>query len=197
MKKMMLALAVGAALTAPASAQAASVISGSVAGPDDGFSISMSFLNDLSSTLNITSLTIDGGTATPVPLVWDSASYTGPAGATVGLSGVDTSVLTFIFGGDGWNPGESFSVFGVDPDAVDDPAYGATVLSLVGTKVTFGFSDSSSKVYSFVDDAADGAGLKLSLSSAVPEPATWAMMIAGFGMIGAMVRRRRAAALAA
>ncbi len=63
----------------------------------------------------------------------------------MGLSGVDTSVLTFIFGG----------------------------------------------------DAADGAGLKLSLSSAVPEPATWAMMIAGFGMIGAMVRRRRAAALAA
>ena len=48
-----------------------------------------------------------------------------------------------------------------------------------------------------IDDAADGAGLKLSLSSAVPEPATWAMMIAGFGMIGAMVRRRRAAALAA
>ena len=71
------------------------------------------------------------------------------------------------------------------------------MLSLVGTKVTFGFSDSSSKVYSFVDDAADGAGLKLNLSSAVPEPATWAMMIAGFGMIGAMVRRRRAAALAA
>jgi hypothetical protein len=30
---------------------------------------------------------------------------------------------------------------------------------------------------------------------AVPEPATWAMMIAGFGMAGAMMRRRRAVVL--
>lgn len=30
------------------------------------------------------------------------------------------------------------------------------------------------------------------LSSVVPEPATWAMMIAGFGMIGSAMRRRRA-----
>jgi hypothetical protein len=197
MKKMMLALAACAAMSAPVSAQAASVISGSVAGPDSGFSINMSFLNDLSSTLNVTSLSIDGGTATPVPLVWDTVNYNGPSGATVSLTGVDTSVLTFIFGGDGWNPGESFSLYGVDPDAVDDPSYGATVLSLLGTKVTFGFSDSSSKIYSFVDDAADGAGLKLNMASAVPEPATWAMMIAGFGMIGSLIRRRRAAALAA
>lgn len=28
--------------------------------------------------------------------------------------------------------------------------------------------------------------------SAVPEPATWAMMIAGFGLVGSVVRRRRA-----
>jgi uncharacterized protein DUF4114/PEP-CTERM motif-containing protein len=31
----------------------------------------------------------------------------------------------------------------------------------------------------------------------VPEPATWAMMLVGFGGLGAMVRRRRAVALAA
>lgn len=34
------------------------------------------------------------------------------------------------------------------------------------------------------------------LSTAVPEPATWALMITGFGGAGAMLRRRRAAALA-
>lgn len=33
--------------------------------------------------------------------------------------------------------------------------------------------------------------------SAVPEPATWAMMISGFGLAGAALRRRRVAALAA
>ncbi len=34
------------------------------------------------------------------------------------------------------------------------------------------------------------------ISPAVPEPATWAMMIAGFGMVGASMRRRRPARLA-
>jgi hypothetical protein len=33
--------------------------------------------------------------------------------------------------------------------------------------------------------------LILNTAAAVPEPATWAMMIAGFGMVGATVRRRR------
>lgn len=35
------------------------------------------------------------------------------------------------------------------------------------------------------------------LPSAVPEPATWAMMIAGFGMTGTAIRRRRSAFAAA
>jgi hypothetical protein len=35
-----------------------------------------------------------------------------------------------------------------------------------------------------------------SASAAVPEPATWAIMILGFGLAGAAVRRRRTAGLA-
>ncbi len=49
------------------------------------------------------------------------------------------------------------------------------------------------------DYAAGGAGIQLdnlkvtgTLASAVPEPATWAMMITGFGLAGAALRRRRA-----
>ena len=34
----------------------------------------------------------------------------------------------------------------------------------------------------------------IAVASAVPEPATWAMMITGFGMLGATLRRRRATA---
>ncbi len=37
------------------------------------------------------------------------------------------------------------------------------------------------------------AGLALRLDSNVPEPASWAMMIAGFGLVGAAMRRRVAA----
>jgi hypothetical protein len=37
---------------------------------------------------------------------------------------------------------------------------------------------------------------KVSVSGAVPEPASWALMIGGFGMAGAMLRRRRSLATA-
>jgi hypothetical protein len=44
----------------------------------------------------------------------------------------------------------------------------------------------------FNTDGADGFKLtNLIVTPAVPEPATWAMMLAGFGAVGAAVRRRR------
>jgi PEP-CTERM motif len=43
-----------------------------------------------------------------------------------------------------------------------------------------------------VDPFTDGVdGILDNVSAAVPEPATWAMMIAGFGLAGAALRRRR------
>jgi hypothetical protein len=36
----------------------------------------------------------------------------------------------------------------------------------------------------------------VSFSAGVPEPASWAMMIAGFGLVGAAARRRRTVAVA-
>jgi hypothetical protein len=50
----------------------------------------------------------------------------------------------------------------------------------------------------FTDGLPEGDGEPTDVrlpSGAVPEPATWAMMIAGFGMAGAMMRRRRAVVL--
>lgn len=43
----------------------------------------------------------------------------------------------------------------------------------------------------------DATGFTFRVSSAVPEPATWAMMIAGFGLVGASVRRDRTRATVA
>jgi hypothetical protein len=43
-------------------------------------------------------------------------------------------------------------------------------------------------------DQVDASGvLPLILRSAVPEPATWAMMVIGFGAVGSAIRRRRVA----
>jgi hypothetical protein len=44
-------------------------------------------------------------------------------------------------------------------------------------------------------DTVDG-GIVAGITLGVPEPSTWALMIGGFGMMGAMMRRRRALALA-
>jgi hypothetical protein len=42
-----------------------------------------------------------------------------------------------------------------------------------------------------------GVQYDLISTSVVPEPATWAMLIAGFGLVGSAMRRRRAVAIAA
>ena len=54
------------------------------------------------------------------------------------------------------------------------------------------------KIYNFRIDSGDttgGAGY--SIVSFVPEPSTWALMLAGFGMVGFAMRRRRAVAVVA
>lgn len=52
------------------------------------------------------------------------------------------------------------------------------------TKVTF-FSDCDVDCSTFVND------ISLSSASPTPEPAGWALMLAGFGLVGAAARRRR------
>lgn len=64
------------------------------------------------------------------------------------------------------------------------------------TTYTFGL-EASSTVRFFIPDAYAGdnvGGVSFSLSpqaSAVPEPASWTLMIGGFGLVGGIARRRR------
>jgi PEP-CTERM motif len=77
--------------------------------------------------------------------------------------------INVVFGGEGleW----TFSKYSTDPDTAFRPAY-----------VNF---------WAFVE--ADGGGGGGGGGGAVPEPSSWAMLIAGFGLVGAAARRRRAA----
>ncbi len=54
---------------------------------------------------------------------------------------------------------------------------------MVGDKLTFVAEGTSDSLGGYLDN--------ITISTAVPEPATWAMMLLGFGGLGALLRRRR------
>lgn len=60
-----------------------------------------------------------------------------------------------------------------------------------GFRVYYGFG--ATKVTSITFESSQDAFEFDGLAGVVPEPASWALMIGGFGMAGAMIRRRKAA----
>jgi hypothetical protein len=81
----------------------------------------------------------------------------------------------------------SLTIFG-RPDLSSRDAYNVNVFNARGTTLYSGYLDGRDVLS--VSTTFDAAG-------AVPEPASWAMLIAGFGLTGAAARRRRAVAVAA
>ena len=91
----------------------------------------------------------------------------------------------------------------VDFKNSDPFAWGLVIGSYVATstKTELSFSGFSSKgAYGLDNVSVTGPTVEIDLpgtgGGAVPEPATWAMMLLGFGVVGATMRRRRAAGLA-
>lgn len=93
--------------------------------------------------------------------------------------------------------GLGFVTSGWDPfDHIDVSAYnGATLLGTAGDS-TDGFVDLSAfsnvtRIY--IDDSSTGAGMAYDhfVFSPVPEPETYAMLLAGLGLLGFSVRRKQ------
>lgn len=79
---------------------------------------------------------------------------------------------------------------GVQFDVCTSGAGGSSVQVALDAACPTGMTLIPNNLYAFKLDAGEAAALGLS-AGAVPEPATWAMMIAGFAMVGAGMRRRR------
>jgi hypothetical protein len=100
-------------------------------------------------------------------------------------NGVGTGALSFIGGSGNYSP--TFSAFsGIGSNA----AFAASTYSFRATnagtiKLAFG-TNSADNIGPLLDNVSLSIG-------AVPEPATWAMMIMGFGLIGGAMRSRKAA----
>jgi hypothetical protein len=82
----------------------------------------------------------------------------------------------------------AYDANGAQLDAVDFVINGQQQLS----KGFYGFSYAGPDIKSIVFNNDFIAVRNISIMSAVPEPAAWAMMIIGFGLVGGSLRRQRA-----
>lgn len=101
-----------------------------------------------------------------------------PAGGytmTVAVNGGSTAGVDF-FSVNPLNPPQQYTITGTGGDAVNSLA--------------FTFDPGVDNLKQFRLTASNGGGG----GNAIPEPATWALMIMGFGSAGAMLRRRKALA---
>jgi PEP-CTERM motif len=122
------------------------------------------------------------------------ASVLGPNGtATLTLGGPYANISFFMGSPDTYN---SISFFGAGGVALGSftgaqftgpPANGNPAL---GERITFNFNGAAVQTVQFASTTNSFEFDRVG-TLAVPEPATWAMMLVGFGGIGAMIRRRR------
>jgi hypothetical protein len=114
-----------------------------------------------------------------------------------GLTPGETYNLSYDYGGrTGYGPQTLDINFGGSPVSTDSGSFGSwTLYNYVVT------ATATSEVIEFASEATSGSAgggneiTNVSLS-AVPEPASWAVMLFGFGVSGAVLRRRRAALVA-
>jgi hypothetical protein len=106
------------------------------------------------------------------------------------LTGNHTYELQLHVDGYTTNPFSSFDAW-ADPTIMFDPAYD------IPTGATFAFSDNLTpdQVSKLVVGPGLGGGGQGGVGG-VPEPASWALMVMGFGGLGATLRRQRRSALA-
>ena len=127
----------------------------------------------------------------------------------IAVSTNDTGAVRTVFGSpstDFTDRGYAFydanTLGGFASVATSTPIYATNGRNFLGLRVEsggqfyYGFAYTTDNVlnsYGFENQANTG----ILGTTAVPEPATWALMIAGFGLVGAAMRRRRTAASSA
>jgi choice-of-anchor C domain-containing protein len=206
MKKFVLALAALAAL--PTGANAAAFMNGSFeTGPAVG-----SFTTLGTGSTALTGWTVTSGSVDYIGSYWQAAegvrsvdldgSSVGSIAQTFDTSIGSTYVVTFFMSG---NPDG-----GPNPKTMDVSATGGATVgyvfpmagvsrpnNMLWTEMTYVFTASSaSTTLSFASTTGGqffGPALDNVSVVAVPEPATWAMMIGGLGLVGVSMRRRKTA----
>ncbi len=141
------------------------------------------------------------------------SSFSFNAGDTIRLS-YELSGNQRVGGSDGWFSGFTFAgatqlnnygfnYFGSDVVVGNFLTTGITTSTTIASNAPFAqrslfftAGNAGSLTFNIGTNSADNFGpvldnVTLDISNAVPEPATWGMMIAGFGIVGSALRRRR------
>jgi len=195
-----------AALAIAGSAQAATTISstnGPDAGPLAGQVVTYNFESGapagLTGNYTIATGSASGLYAAPLGdtthyLVVPGAGASGSATLNLGLA---YKSLSFYWGSiDTYNTVEFFDAGGVSLGSFTGsavppaPADGSTGSALNNRRVNFDFGGALATKVTFTSTS-QAFELDDIAGSAVPEPATWAMLIMGMSMVGVSVRRRR------
>ena len=171
--KLLLAAALASASAIPA--QAAEVVWSlqGVSFTDGGIASGTFTFNADTNTISAFSLSVSGGNTTDFPaFTWDSSTA--------------DAVYVPIFTGLNFRSTSSLRQLRLDPVGSLTNAGGTVALDLSSI---FG-----GECYNCTPYRAFSSGSLVASAAAVPEPATWGMMLAGFGAVGWSMRRRRSAA---
>lgn len=182
-----------ATVAALALVSAASVSATTVFTPLNGSVIDTTIANDSGTISSVmfdftNTITSDGSHVVFGGLVDPPLPFFTPGGGSYSLVGAEGDT-TFGFNFSGFGSGKSFS-FRWDPDSAINGIYGALPKDLVGTKVSAVVAGGPDLRGVMSLDTAGNVGVTL---AAVPEPETYALMLAGLGVLG-MVSRRRSTA---
>lgn len=130
---------------------------------------------------------VTGSATGPGTYVVNTVDFTVGINATAGAtsSGTFTDTAT-VFGA----PFSYTVPYTLTIGGTDTIVLGGNTFYTSGVKVHF-------NTLTFSNVAPGTVSGDLTATVSIPEPATWAMMVAGFGLVGAGVRRRRSATVAA
>lgn len=198
--KLLTILTAAAALAAPGLAHAKTGVTFLIVG--DTLTNPFSFKNTSDAGEKIVGFGFDMSTITAEDLIFDTegggSTPLTPQGNTATTTGLVTPAFipdnakAFSLAFTDFNPGETFA-YRIDVDV----GFGGAISSqrLIGAKVYFDY-DNGTRVEGFLRAVPGQANASTFVTdrivnTAVPEPATWALMITGFGLAGSAVRRSR------
>lgn len=147
---------------------------------------------NIQNSTTIPHVTIHGSAPAP-----DFYSFTVTTANSQGTFDIDNTAVTFDSQINIQDTGGNILAFNDDPATLDP---GSTRLE--DSRLTYTFATPGTyyvRVFDLNGSASGNYDLHVSLqnASAVPEPASWAMLIVGFGVIGAALRARRRSVRAA